>query len=248
MGAVLGGKAALRCLRQGSAHRRDAQQGFVLCHIGTDQEVSGGATEYRAEMLPASGIVWSINGERPPRPIALNPVQVASVPRIAGIAAQWLQPLPVETENEPLISTNQRALSSSEIGEIRQLQRRLIWNGWFFLYAFDLFFIPHLWRFFSSVSQSTNVDTSEVQYNAFLAVGLLCLHWRPFRQLWVACHIVDDIKHGSVIILSYSPELSGDRGEEPETTTPVICEVLPWSEILWTVDGVPAPWRTVPEG
>jgi hypothetical protein len=246
--AVFAGKAAWRCLAQSRAHGCDLQQGVVLGHSGSAPDGTGGAKDYRIEMLPASGTAWRINGDLLPRTGSLTPYRVADVPEIAAVAAQWLQPVPQHSDSPdaPKISRNQRELSPSERAEIRQHRRGLIWNGWFILYAFDIFYAAALWDHFAS---SPNRETLETLYFAAITVGVLCLHGRPLQQLLLSRRIARDLAHGSVIIIGYTaantPSEESEASEPSEPEASVIFELLPSSHLIWTTEGAPAPWRTL---
>src|SRR5207244_1975476 len=76
------------------------------------------------EVLPASGLIWRVNGVRPKRWLAVTPVNVAPTPELSRIAAEWVQPLP--TSDEVQLYYNQRPMSPAEMEELGRYRRRLI--------------------------------------------------------------------------------------------------------------------------
>ncbi|HTE19545.1 MAG TPA: hypothetical protein VK689_14350, partial [Armatimonadota bacterium] len=119
---------------------RDAREGVADRFEGRAEDSPSGDTtlrrlrrmgllqDYRAEtqwfeVLARSGMVWRVNGARPPRLVRAGRARVADVPKFAAVAAQWLEPLDRADRDAPHLG--QRELSGAENAELRRHLRRM---------------------------------------------------------------------------------------------------------------------------
>jgi hypothetical protein len=192
------------------------------------------------EVLPESGLVWSVNGIRPRRSISAPTAHVAEVPAIARIAAEWLEP--VAPADEVTAWVGQRELAAAEADEIRLHAARVVrpslvwgtgltlWLGFLLGLAVRAGQLPTGW------------------HGALLAIlAMAALHaditlLRSLRLSWELRR--DSRLRRAVIVRSPVPHLNPEEPER-ETTLSEPEEYLPVSSLVWTKGGRPAAWRTV---
>lgn len=255
VGLPAAGLAARDMVRESRSLVRDASLGVVRMYagklipaeIGRDTlrqvvrlmppPVENGM-EWHFETLGASGRLWRICGKPVKQWVVLKTVSVAEAPPIAGIAAQWLEP--VSTPGGKTILAGRRELSKQEREEVRLFARRL----WTRPLPIAVGLTVWLGLPMTAVVVSGELHTA-VAWGRFVILagltGLNC-YWL-YTCVKRARLLVKDANAGSILIVSRTEETrlaepAGDR-------EPTIIEVLPSLGWRWTEDGRPSAWRKV---
>lgn len=231
--------AATRWLPWGWSLLRDAAAGEAECF----EDRRGDAVVHRLELLPRSGLTWSVNGVRArytslARRLAV--AEVADIPAFASIAAEWVEPF--RTPNGETIHVGQRELSLPELGELRRLRTFLTarpagvgavltaWTlgAWFFHLTTGGYPVGH---------------NRVVLLLLVAAAGVADLHaWRVLR---LAARLSADVRGGRVGILRKPRQELKSVLDTPPLLSDAV-EVLPTSGLAWTEAGRPARWRLMP--
>jgi hypothetical protein len=181
------------------------------------------------DILAGSGRLWRVNGQATRQFLECHIISTVNQPAIAGIAAQWLEPVG-EVDGQQ-IDGGRRELSDAECVELRRIALNLwrrplvpasILSLWCFpLLGYSLWIgrVPPEWgQYFFLITMTAYADI------IFL------------RNWFLARRIDRDIDNGSVLIWQKYPA--------PESTDPPqTVEHLPNSNLPWTIDGKPAGWR-----
>lgn len=190
-------------------------------------------TEQTLDILADAMLVWQVNGKRPRRWTWAACAVVTDTPDYASTAAEWVRPW-----TDPDGETNwwnHRDMTGAEHKELRAhisgVGKRFL--GGFLVNAYILaFFITGDWR----ESPWTFVPL------------LLFIAWadsRALANILAVFRVRRDICIGKVVIFRPGMEASGSEAEAPPGPT---TEFLPFSGLLWTHDGQPAPWRKAARG
>lgn len=190
-----------------------------------------------AEVLPASGVIWRVNGERTAHERWLQPstvvarTDVADVPAGAMLAADWVQPY----EDEALrnVYHNNRFLTNEECAEIQRYRRGLL------RFSVPAAALLSLWA--GAVAAITGsfppALKAEDLFRWWLIAGLaLYRDLVLLRCLFLSWQLGRDANSGSVAILRTRQSEGSDSLSEPQ-------ERLPFSGVLWSLNGIPAEWR-----
>jgi len=198
--------------------------------------LSADRTEKQSIDILASGRVWRVN-DRPEKKWLLAMVsETATVPEVAHIAAQWLDPLPVN--DNPSFSGGNRELSVTEKQELRNYARQqwrppllpgiglTAWSGGICVLCITQWRLPPDFIGFFFLLILT------VLYDIALLI-----------RISTARCIAKDIAAGNVLIVQgdidgYVKGESQNSAIQEQTV-----EFLPQSNMTWTVDGEPASWR-----
>lgn len=199
-----------------------------------------GTGHWSLELLPASRRMWRVQEQRVKPWIIANVVEVAQTPEMAGIAAQWLQPV-TRNDDETLLG-GRRALSQAERDELlryarhawtRPLPGAIGFTLWAGVRISSLLLHPLLntginWIFF----------TLFVFFTLLMDVALV-------MQVLLSRKLRQDAQAGHVIIVGVEKNAPSVSRVTPADTVPMIREVLPHSKREWTQEGRPAVWRTI---
>jgi hypothetical protein len=188
------------------------------------------------EVLDGSGRLWRVNGTRLRQRFVLPRSWVAETPAFAGIAADWVQPVAPEEPGAPYL--NDREMSEPEHAEIAGLIRGVLWEN-----------VPgvvllHAWALWVSLG-----SLRDPQHPAALGLGLTAALWAVviwrdimwYRRFQVARAFSQDRRIGRVVITRMPIAEAGAHFAQPRLAPAE--EYLPVSHAIWTIDGVPAPWR-----
>lgn len=252
-------RAWRRLLRHEDGLVYDAEQGVVRVHRGPARDfVASGAklpeltidvwapdAEVTIELLPTSSFVYAVDGTVVDRWATLPSVEVASrdgkpaepdgdatAVREESPDTQWVGIAPsAQTGAGAAIAERPlRTAEEQELGRrVRDARRGVV--GAFLLAGWVTGVVLR------AVMSYDGVGLSPIQWVVAACVGVAAggLVW--WRVRWVA----QDLKAGVVLVIR--PDvLHGDPTRQGE-----VIEVLASSESLWTENGVPAPWRTLPE-
>lgn len=199
-------------------------------------EFGGGRVVVRwLESLHGSGLIVASNARLPRGHHYAPAVALAEVPQYAGIAAEWAAPLDPADPQSPLL--NRRPLTPQEAAEIVALRRGLL------KMPGVLVALGTLVLGFMIVANASSVPPNAWNDGlgfplillSFGGVALLrdYLRYRALRQ---------DEAAGMVLIIRTSLPEEVDSPHGPQLSPPT--ELLPFSRIVWTHDGQPAPWRS----
>jgi len=183
----------------------------------------------RLEVLPASSLVWRIDGARPPAWIKALVARVARTPAAASVAARWVRPVAVAGGGVAM--ANQRALSPEEISELRSLVHRNVARLVLMslLAAFLVAQAAFRWRELGGAIPF------------FITAGAVFIVLRLAREIQARWRFRRDAVAGRVVIVQSDP-VPGPDGEP--TPGPTI-EFLPVSRIPWTRNGEAYAWRAL---
>jgi len=184
------------------------------------------------EVLPASRLVWRVNGMQPERWIPASCAEVAETPAFASLAAEWVQPAMLGAEGAPHV--NQRDLSQAERGELALFMRALL------LRSLPLLLLFNLWACF--LLFDSTVQKEPPLFFLFLA-ATVWVDWKMLKRLRLRAQLAQDLQRGSLMIVRW-PVTPPEETPDVVALSPPL-EILPASRVLWTVDGRPAPWRTI---
>lgn len=196
------------------------------------------------EISGGSGRVLRINDQLyHGSPIYLKCSETAQPPEFASIAAQWLEKIG-ETDSGETVLGGRRELSMAELTELKNLQFTAWWR-------------PLRWRLLLLLWPIIPITMAWCSHNTPpIAACIILLAIIGFSALPVtrgirfAYKLVGAVKYGVVGILQYpdgtalSPDTDNDAaptGEAQEVTV----EILPDSDIIWTLNGTPASWRRI---
>jgi hypothetical protein len=182
------------------------------------------------EVLARSGMVWRVNGARPPRLVRAGRARVADVPAFAAVAAQWLEPLDRTDRDAPHLG--QRELSGAENAELRRHLRRMTLRPLFAL----AILLPWL------VAVGLRAQDEFPLSWMLLAAGCMVAQVNVFRCFWLARKLGRDLRVGRLVIARTPVEQREPGLPGPAPLSPPE-EFLPVSGIIWTRCGLPAPWR-----
>jgi hypothetical protein len=185
--------------------------------------VSGG--EVSLEVLSGSGRIWRAQGQLVKPWIQGRPTQVAEAPQYAKIASQWLEPIPTRDGSELL--GGKRDLSPPEVEELSRFARRLWIRPLPVAVGFTVWSSIPLW-----ILLFHGHSDQEWYLYAFVLFMTLRVDYWLYQAIVLAKSMKRDALIAKVVIL---------KKEDAEQ----IAEVLPLSQRLWSLDGVPAPWRRV---
>lgn len=221
--------------------RRDAADGWVRQFTGPVDPASG-SEETRdllvrrrlltpdpritqgLELLPASYVVWTVNGRRTHGLITAKPNVVAQVPEYAAMAAQWVEP--AQQPGSEGMHVNFRDLSSAERLELERHWKKLL------LRPLVSALLLTVWAGFA-FSLGSWQDSS---FGMALVGGFAVWSWfGVYRILTLAGKVRRDAAAGRVVIVRRTLV----PGEELSPAE----EYLPQSGIPWSAAERPAPWR-----
>lgn len=188
------------------------------------------------EVLPASGFIWRVNGEKAPltawsrASAESGRSDVANLPESAAVAADWVTPF--EDDGLRNIYHNNRYLTDDERSEIRRYQKKLLRFSAPAALLLTVWAIALLAR-----GPSLSAPKGEDLFRWALIGGLAIYRDIIFiRCLLLAQRLGRDAQSGSVAVLRMKQEESSAALSAPQ-------ERLPFSGILWSLDGAPAEWR-----
>ncbi|HEX2952022.1 MAG TPA: hypothetical protein VHV83_21010 [Armatimonadota bacterium] len=196
------------------------------------------------EISGGSGRVLRINDQLyHGSPIYLKCSETAQPPEFASIAAQWLEKIG-ETDSGETVLGGRRELSMAELTELKNLQFTAWWRPlrWRLL----LLLWPGIPITLACCSHKTPPIAACIILLAIIGFSALPVT----RGIRFAYKLVGAVKYGVVGILQYpddtalSPDTDNDAvptGEAQEVTV----EILPDSDIIWTLNGTPASWRRI---
>ncbi len=202
---------------------------------------------WRLEVLPGSGRVWSVQGERPARWITARWTEVAGTPTFAAMAAEWLEP--VAKDGDTTLLGGRRDLTQAEREEVRRHARRL--------WVRPLPYVVGLTVWLSlpvAVILRDGRLHSGHDWFSFCLLGAITL-WtdvRFARAAWIARGLGADARDGWTIILRRQDPAPSEVAEAVGlqeiaaaiAARPEVVEALPHSRWIWTEDNRPAAWRT----
>lgn len=184
------------------------------------------ANQHKIEVLTRSRRLWSVDGQRVTKHLELAASTLAQTPPNASVAAAWAPAIsndaPVEFQ-----SLNRRALSQAECEELQRHARRwkkLIWPAVLFSAWIGIPLTLHL-------ASSIPLRVEPMAY--VVAALALWSVWNLLRAFWQSQQFQRDIGSAEVVIV---------RLAEPQNGVQWV-EILPISQLEWTLDGRAAPWR-----
>lgn len=238
-GVPLSLAAGARALRLYRALRRDAEAGRVVVCTGRGSDfvapVKTAKRLMRAgfsferdgdialEVLPGSGVLWTLNQRRPEETITLPRGATSETPEFAAIAAKWTRPLEIAGG---AIEYNRRSLSAAEKSELQlyvpDISLKLVW-----LAALHVLLVYQIVRFVEG----------DVFYGVlafFSSVIAFIADRRMLRLIQFQKSLRRDLEEGWVAIVK-----PRSHNDDPMT----VIEYLPLTGAEWTTGGIPAAWR-----
>lgn len=183
--------------------------------------------KHEIEVLVPSGILLHVDGDRPVEPVQLE-VFVLAGPGLPPMSAPLtaFEALPPQEGWE----YRQRHLTSAETSEVRKLSKRVLVRGFlgsvgvFWLIGVVVTYADRLLR---------GAPTGNPRWEAFVLSAVI-----PILMLLYAAYQAWLLRRDAEMALLVVAK-SWDRSIEAELTE----EILPSSNRLWTVNGVPGEWR-----
>ena len=213
---------------RGLRHDLEADVVHVFEEESADEPAS--SSPRRIEVLGASSLFWRIDGVRPPRWTAALVARTARTPEAASVAARWVRPVAVPGGRVAML--NQRALSPEEILELRRLVLRSLPGR----------ILTALLVAYFAWSATMRLRAPDRDVFAFLVAGAaVFVGSRLVRDLQARWRFRRDAANGRVVIVQSAPV----PGPDGEPTPGPTLEFLPVSNLPWTRDGKPLPWRTL---
>jgi hypothetical protein len=189
-----------------------------------------GSRPRQLEVLPASSLVWKVDEVRPSSWIAALVARTARTPEAAAVAAQWVRPVAVPGGRVAML--NQRTLSPEEVLELRRLALRSLPGR----------ILTALLVAYFAWSATMRLRAPDRDVFAFLIAGVaVFVGSRLVRDLQARWRFRGDARTGRVVIVQSAPV----PGPDGEPTPGPTLEFLPVSNLPWTRDGKPLPWRTL---
>ncbi len=231
---ALGWAMAFDCWRR-LRHLAGARQSGHLSAFVSRTNDQGVAFDppFSLELLDG-GLVWSANGYREQRVVVLRPVAVAPAPAAAELASQFMQP--TQLADGVTVRLNRRPLDQAELAELRRMARPLRWwVGGVVMLAMAALSLRDMWL--GASGQRTYLLISFV----FFWIALKLFRVLAKQLVLYRAHRAD-VQGAFVVQLdpSESPE-AAEAASIPAGTRYI--EILPGSQRVWTVDGLPAAWR-----
>lgn len=224
-----------------AALRLDAEAGWALQFTGP-VDVASGPDETREmlvrrrlltlnpqitqglELLPASQLVWTVNGRRTGGLIRAKSNVVAQVPEYAAMAAQWVEP--AKQPGSEGMHINFRDLSTAERQELQRHWKKLLMR------PLASALLLTVWAGVAMI-MGTWKDSS---FGLALVGGFAVWSWiGVYRILTLAGKVRRDATAGRVVIVR--------RALAPGQELSPAEEYLPQSGIPWSAGERPAPWR-----
>lgn len=166
-------------------------------------------------------------------------VRVATQPAFAAIArqAEWMDQVGKTDDDEPILM-NRRELSAAEHDELRMLAKQAVVK--------PLVSVPIFTAVVAYAMLHGMIDPSSANYN----MPLFYVATLAMLLTWIQCILgarkafrLRRVEQRGVLIILRGPEVK-HQYVVPTQTDDVIVEVFPQSsDLLWTINGVPAPWR-----
>lgn len=176
------------------------------------------------ELLPASNLVWTVNGRRTGGLITAKANVVAQVPEYAAMAAQWVEP--AKQPGSEGVHINFRDLSAAERQELQRHWKKLL------LRPLASALLLTIWAAFALVMGTWKDSTFSLTMVGAFAVW----SWvSVYRILNLAGKVRRDATAGRVVIVR--------RALAPGQELSPAEEYLPQSGIPWSAGARPAPWR-----
>jgi hypothetical protein len=195
--------------------------------VDGDTPTEAAIEKHEMEVLVPSGIVLHVDGDRPVEPVQLE-VFVLAGPGLPPVSAPLtaFEALPPKEGWE----YRQRHLTSAEVSEVRKLSRRVLVRG----------FLGSVGAFWLIGVVVTNADrlfhrglTANPRWEAFALSAVI-----PILMLFYAAYQAWLLRRDAEMALLVVAK-KWDRSIEAELSE----EILPSSNRLWTVNGVPGEWR-----
>lgn len=176
------------------------------------------------ELLPASHLVWTVNGRRTSGIITAKPNVVAQVPEYAAMAAQWVEP--AKQPGSEGMHINFRDLSTAERQELQRHWKKLL------LRPLISALLLTVWAGVALIMNSGR----DAGFGMALVGGFAVWSWiGVYRILDLAGKVRRDAAAGRVVIVR--------RAQAPGQELSPAEEYLPQSGIPWSASERPAQWR-----
>ena len=213
--------------------RRDLKAGTVSRFVGSIGLLIGPQV---IEVLDGSDRLWRRNLSLVKQSTILPRTEAAATPDFAAIAAEWVQPLAPGQPDAPYVSD--REMTGTEQTELNGIIRRLRWDRWVWLVAMNLLVVVIL---IGAADAGRGPDPNSVVFVVLLFGSTAYGDYRWLRRLQLASSLTRDLRVGRILIARMPLPPGSDETHAPALSAPE--EFLPHSQALWTVDGLPAPWR-----
>jgi len=220
------------CLTQTDPYNRTQQKLLEQRLLHQDP-----AREQSLIVLPGSGRVWLVNEQPLRKWITTSQAVTADAPEVAGIAAQWLEP--VELADGTVVPLGHRELSDDEKTEIRRFSRQLFWKSFWPALLLSIWCFPLLYL---CILDRRWPDES--LYFSFLILITICADFFFIVNCRFIWRMRRDVAYGQVIITRAQATDNLDKDVNDLPSAEQTTEWLPLSNQKWTIDGLPAPWRT----
>lgn len=176
------------------------------------------------ELLPASQLIWTVNGRRTQGWISAKSSVVARVPEYAAMAAQWVEP--AQHPGGEGMHINFRDLSSAEREELQRHWKKLL------LRPLGSALILSVWV---GVALAMGIGQGSSFGTAMVGAFAVWSWFGVYRMLKIARTVRRDAAAGRVVIVR--------RALAPGQELSPAEEYLPQSGIPWSAGERPAPWR-----
>jgi len=176
------------------------------------------------ELLPASNLVWTVNGRRTGGLLSAKSGVVAQVPEYAAMAAQWVEP--AKQPGSEGVHINFRDLSTAERQELQRHWKKLL------LRPLVSALLLTVWAGLALMMGTWK----ESNFGLTMVGAFAVWSWiSVYRILDLAGKVRRDASAGRVVIVR--------RALSPGQELSPAEEYLPQSGIPWSAGARPAPWR-----